>query len=212
MSVGELLLFFATIRGIDASVAHKTIDAWLERVELSAAKSKRPDQLSKGMAQKIQFVLAVLHEPELLILDEPFSGFDPVNVHLLQGIVSELKQRGTTIVFSTHQMEHVEQMCDEICLLHRARKVLGGDLREVKRRFGGNTLLIDFRGPDAFLGADLVHSTRRYATHVEVRLHPGTDAQELLRRAVTAGVHVRRFEEVEPSLHNIFISTVTDPS
>jgi len=208
MTVEELLRFFAAIREIEPSAARQRIGRWLERVGLSHAAAKKPRELSKGMAQKIQFVVAVLHEPELLILDEPFSGFDPVNVELMQKIIFDLRERGTTILFSTHQMEHVEQMCDEICLMNRARAVLAGPLREIKRRFGANTLRLDFTGPDTFLSADLVQSVQRYGTHTEVRLLEGASAPELLRRAIAAGAHVRRFEEVEPSLHNIFISTV----
>src|SRR5690349_1912442 len=160
------------------------------------------------MAQKIQFILAVLHEPELLILDEPFSGFDPVNVRLFKNIIGELKQRGATIIFSTHQMEQVEQLCDDICLINKGTKVLGGNLREIKRDFGPSAVKLDYQGPDTFLDSPLVKSVKRFPAYVEVILNDGADGQELLQRALSAGARINRFEVVDTSLDDIFVSTV----
>jgi ABC-2 type transport system ATP-binding protein len=144
-----------------------------------------------------------------MILDEPFSGLDPVSVNLLKNVILDLKQRGKTIIFSTHQMEQVEQMCDEICLINHGTQVLSGGLKEVKRRYGKNTVIMDFEGPDSFLGDDLVKHHNRFPNYSEILLNDGADAQEVLKRALAAGARVNRFELVEPSLNEIFIESVT---
>jgi ABC-2 type transport system ATP-binding protein len=176
---------------------------------MSEWKNKKPTDLSKGMQQKIQFIVTVIHDPEVLILDEPFSGLDPVSVNVLKSVILDLKQRGKTIIFSTHQMEQVEQMCDDICLINHGTQVLSGGLREVKRRYGKNTVIIDYEGADSFLGDDLVKRHNRFANYSEILLNNGADAQEVLKRALAAGARVNRFELVEPSLNEIFIETVT---
>ncbi|MCI0485353.1 MAG: ATP-binding cassette domain-containing protein [Blastocatellia bacterium] len=209
MKVGEQLLFFANLKGLDTPEASRRIDEWLRKFELSDWKDKKAADLSKGMQQKVQFIIAIIHEPELLILDEPFSGLDPVSVNLLKGVISDLRQRGKTIIFSTHQMEQVEQMCDDICLINHSTKVLGGSLREVKRRFGRNTVILDYEGPDSFLSSDLVKRHNRFPNYSEITLNDGSDAQEVLLRAIGAGARVNRFEMVEPSLNEIFIEIVT---
>jgi ABC-2 type transport system ATP-binding protein len=209
MKVGEQLVFFASLKGMYPREAARRVDEWLEKLELADWRDKKSDELSKGMQQKIQFIAAAIHDPELLILDEPFSGLDPVSVNTLKGVILELKNRGKTIIFSTHQMQQVEQMCDDICLINHARKVLGGSLRDVKRRFGRNTVIIDYEGPDSFFGDDLVQRSNQFPNYVEMVLKDGADSQELLRRAVAAGVRVNRFEMVEPSLNEIFIESVT---
>jgi ABC-2 type transport system ATP-binding protein len=209
MKVGEQLIFFANLKGVKTSEAAKRVDFWLERMELSSWKNKTPVEMSKGMQQKIQLIATVLHEPDFLIFDEPFSGLDPVSTDLLKNVILDLKKQGKTIIFSTHQMEQVEQMCDDICLINRSKKVLGGSLREVKKSFGRNTIVLDFEGDDAFLSDDLIQRHNRFANYSEILLREGADAQEVLRRAVGAGVRVNRFELVEPSLNDIFIESVT---
>lgn len=209
MKVGEQIVFFANLKGVATSTAQKRVDEWLERMKLSEWKNKNAVELSKGMQQKVQFIATVLHEPELLILDEPFSGLDPVSVDLLKGVILDLKSQGKTIIFSTHQMEQVEQMCDEICLINHGTKVLSGSVREVKRRFGRNTIVMDFEGNDSFITDELIKRHKRLANHSEMVLQDGADPQEVLRRAVAAGVRVNRFEMVEPSLNEIFIESVT---
>jgi len=162
------------------------------------------------MQQKVQFIASVIHDPDVMILDEPFSGLDPVSVNLLKNVILDLKQRGKSIIFSTHQMEQVEQMCDDICLINHGRQVLSGGLKEVKRRYGKNTVIIDYEGPDNFLGgSDLVKHHNRFPNYSEILLNDGADAQELLKRALAAGARVNRFELVEPSLNEIFIESVT---
>lgn len=209
MTVGDQLLFFAALKGLESRDARQRIDHWLERMELTDWKKKKPTELSKGMQQKVQFIATAIHEPDVLILDEPFSGLDPVSVNTLKGIILELKKNGKTIIFSTHQMEQVEQLCDDICLINHSTQVLSGGLREVKSRFGKNTVILDFEGQDSFLGSDLVKRLNRFPNYSEILLHEGADSQEVLRRAVNSGARVNRFELVEPSLNEIFIECVT---
>ena len=208
MKVGEQLLFFARLKGVEAGEARKRIDQWLAKLELSDWKNKKAKELSKGMQQKVQFIAAVLHDPQVLILDEPFSGLDPVSVSLLKGIILELKDQNKTIIFSTHQMEQVEQLCDDICLINHGAKVLGGSLRQVKRGFGRSTLVMDYVGPDSFLEDSRIRQWTRYPNYTEIQLYDDATAQEVLKRALAAGGIVNRFEMVEPSLNEIFIDTV----
>jgi ABC-2 type transport system ATP-binding protein len=209
MKIGDQLVFFANLKDIDTAEAWRRVDQWLERLELSDWKNKKPPDLSKGMQQKVQFIVSIIHDPDVMILDEPFSGLDPVSVNLLKGVIMDLKSRGKTVIFSTHQMEQVEQMCDDICLINHGTQVLGGGLKEVKRRFGKNTVILDYEGPDSFLGDDLVKRHNRFPNYSEILLNDGADAQEVLRRALAAGARVNRFELVEPSLNEIFIESVT---
>jgi ABC-2 type transport system ATP-binding protein len=209
MKVGEQLLFFAQLKGLGGAEAARRVDRWLTRFDLSDWKNKKSSDLSKGMQQKVQFIATALHEPELLILDEPFSGLDPVSVGVLKAVMLDLKAQGKAIIFSTHQMEQVEQLCDDICLIDHSTKVLAGNLKEVKRRFGKNTVRLDYQGPDSFLNRPIVKKLNRYPNYVEIVLQEGADAQELLRSAIAAGATVNKFELVEPSLNEIFIESVT---
>ncbi|HEX8722493.1 MAG TPA: ATP-binding cassette domain-containing protein [Pyrinomonadaceae bacterium] len=209
MRVGDQLKFFAELKDFAGRAADEAADRWLERVRLTEWKRKKASELSKGMQQKVQFVAAVMHDPELLVLDEPFSGLDPVNVELLKEIVLGLRAEGKAIILSTHQMEVAEALCDDICLVNRSRVVLGGSLREVKSGFGRNSVALRCEGGDGVLAdAALVASVVRHNDHVEALLAPGADAQELLRRLLSAGARVSRFELVEPSLNDIFIEKV----
>ena len=211
MKIGDQLRFFSALKNLSGKDAERRIDEWLARVKLSEWKNKRSVELSKGMQQKVQFVSAVLHDPDLLILDEPFSGLDPVNVKLLKEIVLELKTAGKTIIFSTHQMELAEEICDDICLLNRSRKVLEGSIREVKRAFGRNAVALRFEGGDGVLDdRTLVSAVKRYSDGVEVLLAEKASAQALLQRLVETGAIIGRFEMIEPSLHDIFIEKVTE--
>jgi len=209
MKIGDQLKFFAELKNVPAREAERAIDRWLEKVKLSEWKRKKASELSKGMQQKIQFIAAVMHDPDLLILDEPFSGLDPVNVELLKDLVLELKAEGKTIIFSTHQMEVAEKICDDICLINRSRKVLDGSIREVKRGFGRNSVALRFEGGDGVLDdRDIVASVVQHSDEAEALLAPGADAQELLRRLLASGASVSKFELVEPSLNDIFIEKV----
>jgi ABC-2 type transport system ATP-binding protein len=209
MKIGDQLKFFAELKNFSGHAAEEAVDHWLAKVKLSEWKRKKSSELSKGMQQKVQFIVAVLHDPDLLILDEPFSGLDPVNVELLKDLVLELKTAGKTIIFSTHQMEVAEKICDDICLINRSRKVLSGSIREVKSGFGRNAVTLRFEGGgDVLEDPSLVASVERHSDDVEALLAPGADAQELLRRLLAAGASISRFELVEPSLNDIFIEKV----
>src|SRR5215813_7759747 len=211
MKVGEQLKFFAELKNINGKEADQRIDKWLARLKLSEWKLKKSMELSKGMQQKIQFITAVLHEPDLIILDEPFSGLDPVNAELLKDVVLELKAAGKTIIFSTHQMEVAEEICDDICLINRSRKVLEGSIRQVRRSFGRNTVALRFEGDESVLSdPGLVTKVERHADEMEVLLAEAADAQILLKRLVAAGAVVGKFEMMEPSLNDIFIAKVTE--
>jgi ABC-2 type transport system ATP-binding protein len=209
MKIEDQLVFFANLKGIDATEATRRADDWLKRLELADWKGKKPTDLSKGMQQKVQFIASVIHDPDVMILDEPFSGLDPVSVNLLKNVILDLKQRGKTIIFSTHQMEQVEQMCDDICLINHGTQVLSGGLKAVKRRYGKNTVILDHEGPDSFLESDLVKQHKRFPNYSEILLNDSADAQEVLKSAIAAGARVNRFELVEPSLNEIFIENVT---
>ncbi|MEK6281626.1 MAG: ABC transporter ATP-binding protein [Acidobacteriota bacterium] len=211
MKVGDQLKFFAELKSVGAKEAEKRVDRWLERLKLTEWKGKKSNDLSKGMQQKIQFITAVIHEPDLLILDEPFSGLDPVNVELLKEIVLDLKSSGKTIIFSTHQMEVAEKICDDICLINRSRKVLEGSIREVKRGFGRNAVGLRLTGGEEVLtDQSLISTVARHSDGLEVLLAAGTSAQQLLSRLVSSGASIEKFEMIEPSLHDIFIQKVTE--
>jgi len=211
MKIGEQIKFFATLKSVNRNGLDQRIDSWLERVKLKEWKNKKATELSKGMQQKAQFITAVLHDPDLLILDEPFSGLDPINVELLKEIILELKAAGKTIIFSTHQMEVAEKICDDICLLDRSRKIFEGSLRDVKRSFGRNSLALRLVGGESVLSdRSLISSLNRHADEIEALLTPGADVQVLLRELIKAGARIEKFEMIEPSLHDIFITKVTE--
>jgi ABC-2 type transport system ATP-binding protein len=211
MRVADQLRFFAELKNVRGREVEKRIDDWLARVKLPEWKNKRSMELSKGMQQKIQFVTAVLHDPDLLILDEPFSGLDPINVELLKEIVLDLKRAGKTIIFSTHQMEVAEKICDDICLLNKSRKVFEGSLREIKSSFGRNSVAVRCEGGDGVLDDPaLVSKLVRHADEAQALLAAGADAQVLLKRLIASGAVIGKFEMVEPSLNDIFITKVTE--
>ena len=211
MKVGDQLRFFAELKNVGGKEADARIDRWLKRLKLLEWKTKKSSELSKGMQQKVQFITTVLHEPDLLILDEPFSGLDPVNVDLLKEIVLELKQAGKAIIFSTHQMEVAEKICDDICLINRSRKILEGSIRSVKAAFGRNAVALRLTGGEEVLGdRTLVSSVERHSDGLEALLAEDASAQQLLQRLVLAGAHIQRFEMIEPSLHDIFIEKVSE--
>jgi ABC-2 type transport system ATP-binding protein len=211
MKIGDQLKFFAGLKNITGKEVDRRIDNWLARVKLSEWKNKKSMELSKGMQQKIQFITAVLHEPDLVILDEPFSGLDPVNVELLKDVVLELKRTGKTVIFSTHQMELAEKICDDICLINRSQKVLDGSLREIKKSFGRNAVALRMEGSNGILNdPSLVTNVQTHSDEVEVLLAPGATPQQFLRKLVDSGANVSKFEMIEPSLHDIFIEKVTE--
>lgn len=211
MKVVDQLRFFAKLKNVRGKTIETKIDEWLARVKLPEWKNKRSMELSKGMQQKIQFISSVIHDPDLLILDEPFSGLDPINVELLKEIVLDLKRAGKTIIFSTHQMEVAEKICDDICLLNKSQKVFEGSLRDIKRSFGRNSVAVRCEGGDGVLDDPaLLSKVVRHADEAQALLAPGADAQVLLKRLIASGAVIGKFEMVEPSLNDIFISKVTE--
>jgi ABC-2 type transport system ATP-binding protein len=205
MKVLDILVFMGEIRGLAASDARARALGWLDRLGLSDWTGKAVEDLSKGMQQKIQFVATVLHDPSLLILDEPFSGLDPINQDLLEEIVRELHAKGTTILFSTHLMDQAERLCERVCLISRARKVLDGDLRQIKRAEGRGVLAVGFEGDDGWLDGPEILGREVVGDDLHLLLAEGADPQAVLRRGVEAGARIRRFERVEPRLHEIFV-------
>jgi ABC-2 type transport system ATP-binding protein len=207
MKVLEQLVFFGQLHGLTATEARKRASDWAVRLEIDEALGKKTEELSKGMQQKIQFIGALLHDPGLIVMDEPFSGLDPVNAKLLEKTLIELKDQGKAIVFSTHRMDQVEKLCDSICLIDRGQAVLAGRMREIKSRYERNHVIVEFEGKADFLKSAEVAEARNFSGHAEVRLKPRGNAQKLLSEA-SAMATIYRFEVVEPSLEEIFIWTV----
>jgi len=208
MKVGELLLFLSKLKDMPKSDAKKEVDYWLERLDLTEWKHKKIEELSKGMQQKIQFIGTIIHKPRLLILDEPFLGLDPINSKLIKDIMMELKDQGTTVVFSTHLMESAEKLCEEIFLINKGRNVLSGKLRDIKQGYGKQNVLIEYEGNDGFLKqSEQIKKFDNYGHYVEAQLSKNGDAQKLLKEAMES-VRIRKFEIKEPSLNDIFIESV----
>lgn len=208
MRVLELLIFFAGLKGVSREDASKRALSWLQRLELEKWAKSKVEELSKGMQQKVQFIAAVLHEPEFVIMDEFSSGLDPANARELENVLIELKKAGKTILFSTHRMDQVEKLCDTITLVNQGKAVLQGDLRQVKASYGLSSVQMEYDGAATFLNReDLVQSFHDWGNYVELKLAPGADPQKLLRLAAES-VRVNRFELVEPSLEEIFIDIV----
>ena len=208
MTVGDNLVFLGRLAGLSAAAARERIDAWTRRLEIADWIDRRVEELSKGMQQKIQFVAALLHDPGLIVMDEPFAGLDPVNTMQLKDVLVGLRAAGKSILFSTHRIDQVEKLCDSICLIDRGKSVLQGSLSEIKSGNGRRFVQIDYEGDGGCLaGHPLIDSLNDYGNHAEVRLKPGADPQELLRTAMR-GLRVTRFQVMEPSLEQIFIDRI----
>ena len=209
MKIVDQLRYFAALKDVSRVEADKRIDFWLERMNLAEWKNKKTTDLSKGMQQKIQFISTVLHNPDLLILDEPFSGLDPVNVEFMIDVLAEFKKQDKTVIFSTHLMETAERLCHDIMLINKSRKIVGGSLREVKESYGKNRIALRATGGEAVLAdRNLVAKIEDLADEKQLDLTPGADAQRLLHRLIESGAAITKFEEIEPSLNDIFIEAV----
>jgi ABC-2 type transport system ATP-binding protein len=207
MGVWDQLIYFSRIKGLTASEAKQRVNYWLEKFEISSWKNKKIEDLSKGMAQKIQFIATVIHEPRLLILDEPFSGFDPVNAAMLKNEILELKNGGTTILLSTHRMESVELLCDQVAMIHKSKKILDGSIREIKSRFRPLEIRASLQQlnqelPDAWK----IEATEEGKVDLLIPLN-GQSPNQLLRELMTFG-EVISFQERFPSMEEIFIQQV----
>ena len=207
MKVVDQLVFFGQLHGLAREEAKLRAISWAKRMEIDGSLDKKTEELSKGMQQKIQFIATVLHDPGLIVMDEPFSGLDPVNAVLVERTLLELKSQGKAILFSTHRMDQVEKLCDSICLINNGKAVLSGRMREIKSRYERNHVIVEFEGDAGFLNSEEIAEAKNFSGHAEIRLKPHGDAQKLLHQAAAAA-NIYRFELVEPSLEEIFIQTV----
>jgi len=208
MKVLDQLALMGELRGMNAAEARQRATRWCDRLEISSSLQSKYEELSKGMQQKIQFIASVLHEPEFMIMDEPFSGLDPVNTKLMKDVLIEFKRAGKTILFSSHRMDQVEKMCDDICLVNGGKAVLQGSLREIKQGYGKSSVQIEYEGDAAVLQqSKLVKSYDNYENYVEVRMVEGADSQALLH-AIAERSRIQKFEVMEPSLDEIFREVV----
>ncbi|UXP33714.1 ABC transporter ATP-binding protein [Reichenbachiella agarivorans] len=214
MKVGEQLLYLAQLKGMSKSDAVDKIKFWLKKLEISSWTNKNVEDLSKGMQQKIQFIATVIHDPSLIILDEPFSGFDPVNANLIKDEILEMRNRGTTVIFSTHRMESVEELCDDIALIHHASLVISGSKKEIKNRYRDNTFIVEYTGQqlspsDQF---DIVNSHEQEGVmQSEIKLLDSFGVNDLVNKITQNSTLVSLNEKI-PSINDIFISTVKPTS
>ena len=224
MQVRRVLRFLAELKGLNGPEADKRIDEWLQRFGLTTPEkdwgNAKIDELSRGMQQKVQFIATLVHDPELVILDEPFSGLDPINAQALKDTVVDLKRRGKTVVFSTHVMENAERMCDAVCIIARGEKVLDGQVTDVRQSSGRRNIALALVGDantprpaengvgHVLRDPRLVRNVDDNNRYFEIELAPGADPQELLQRLIQAGARIERFELMLPSLHQIFIERV----
>jgi ABC-2 type transport system ATP-binding protein len=208
MKVGEHLLYLAQLKGLSFASAKKEIRHWLEKFAIEDWWTKKVDELSKGMQQKIQFIATVVHKPALIILDEPFSGLDPINTNLIKEEIRNLNSQGTTIIFSTHRMEQVEEICQEIVLINQGQNVLQGSVAGIKERFKENLFEIEYTGelPAGFL--DTVEAVRHADHTLTLKLTDSAQSNEVLGRLLQQGVRIRSFNEILPSVNEIFIRQV----
>jgi ABC-2 type transport system ATP-binding protein len=216
MKVGEQALYLAQLKGLSKSDAMKKLKYWFERFELQSWWGRKVEELSKGMQQKVQFIVTILHDPKLLIFDEPFSGFDPINVNLLRDEILNLRSNGATIIFSTHNMASVEELCDHIALINKSRKILEGSVKEVRKQFRSDTYEFDMLHTNGQIqqgfGNDVLlveESKEDEITHIRVKTTIGRN--ELLQKMIPLG-EIQSFKEVIPSMNDIFISLVQKDS
>jgi ABC-2 type transport system ATP-binding protein len=217
MKVGEQALFFARLKGLSRREATDKLKAWFERLEISDWWNKEVGELSKGMAQKMQFIVTVLHEPKLLIFDEPFSGFDPINANLLKSEILRLRDKGATIIFSTHNMSSVEEICDHITLINKSRNILSGAVDEIRYKHGSNIFEVDYRGNEETMQnaigslCEIMESKSSPVGINKIKIHIESD--DKVRDVIAAAnnsVELRSFREVIPSMNDIFIRAVNN--
>jgi ABC-2 type transport system ATP-binding protein len=218
MTVGDQALYLSRLKGLSKADAKKRLQYWFEKFEMQTWWKKKVEELSKGMQQKVQFIVTVLHEPELLILDEPFSGFDPINAQLIKNEILELKQKGTTIIFSTHNMGSVEELCDNIALINKSEKILDGSVKEIRKTHRTNTYKVCFRGNvmgftnALWSGAEVLHKESEDDTHTfTIKLMNNLTPNQMLQ-LVLPTCEIISFHEIIPSMNDIFIMKVNQNS
>lgn len=216
MEVGEQALYLAQLKGMNKAEAKKKLKQWFEKFEIDAWWNKKVEELSKGMQQKVQFIVTVLHEPQLLILDEPFSGFDPINANIIKNEILDLKAKGSTILFSTHNMGSVEELCDNIALINRSKKILDGPVKEIRKQYKSNVFEIEFSGNmmgftnALWTAAELLdHTVEEENIRARVKLVGATKSNDLLQ-AIIPTVQIHSFREIVPSMNDIFIAKVNE--
>lgn len=213
MEIGEQIVYLARLKGLSRDEARKRIKYWFEKMEMQSWWNKKVEELSKGMQQKVQFVSTVLHEPELIILDEPFSGFDPVNTEIIKNEILELNRKGATIIFSTHRMESVEELCDAIALINKSKKILDGEVKAIKSKYRSNTYLLEYEGEKVNLNGSMPFTVIEEQTaddghqQIKVQLGEGSKANDILKQLLPL-VNITKLEEVIPDMNEIFIKTV----
>jgi ABC-2 type transport system ATP-binding protein len=212
MEIGEQMIYLARLKGLSREEARKRLKYWFEKLEIQNWWNKKVEELSKGMQQKAQFVATVLHEPDLIILDEPFSGFDPVNAEIIKDEILELNRKGATILFSTHRMESVEELCDAIALIHQSHKILDGSIKDIRNSYRNNTFLVEYNGPqfnwDGSQPFTLLEETTNNGDHLlKIKLN-GQSSNQALQYLIPK-VQITRWQEVIPSMHEVFINKVT---
>ncbi len=206
LSVLESIVYLASLKGMDKSSAAEKADELLEKTGMSATKSKKIEALSRGMGQIIQFIVTIIHDPELVVLDEPFAGLDPVNTEMLKGMFADLRNQGKAVILSTHQMNQVEELSDRILMINNGKNVLYGDLTEIRSRYRGNSVLLDFKGELGEIAG--VTGKRQHKGYIELMLDGKTTPKQLLERLVGRGIVINRFEVATPSLNEIFLKEV----
>lgn len=216
MKVGEQALYLAQLKGLSGTEAKKRLKVWFEKFEINSWWNKKIEELSKGMQQKVQFIVTVLHEPKLVILDEPFSGFDPINANLIKNEILNLRQQGATVLFSTHNMGSVEELCDHIALINKSQKIMDGSVKEIRKQHKSNIYELAFKGNmigftnAMWAGAELIqHIQDEDMNTVRVKLIGKTTSNDLLQ-AILPAVEIQAFKEIIPSMNDIFISKVKD--
>ncbi|QZT37045.1 ATP-binding cassette domain-containing protein [Halosquirtibacter xylanolyticus] len=215
MKVGEQALYFAQLKGLERKEALKRLKVWFERFDITTWWNKRVNELSKGMQQKVQFICTVIHEPDLLILDEPFSGFDPINQQMLQDEITRFKEMGKTIIFSTHQMHAAENICDKMALINQSKKILDGNINEIKEQFRTNRYKLQYRASEKIeisniQGVEVVDYTLKENTYfLTLKSNSKEELQVVMNKIFSNGLLIK-FEEVIPSVHEIFIKCVTE--
>jgi ABC-2 type transport system ATP-binding protein len=208
MTVRGILAFFGALKGLTPKELADIVPAWLKRIELADRANKKVEDLSRGMHQKLQFAATVINEPDLLILDEPFSGLDPLNLDLLKGIMLEMKEKGKTVIFSTHDMHGAETLCDYILLINKGKIVLDGKLNDIRSKRASNAVIVEVEGNTDFINTlPMVTKVVQQKDELEIALAKGADPQELLK-AIVGRVRVRKFEVKRPSLHEIFVELI----
>jgi len=208
MKVGEHLMYLARLKGLSKEAAKNEINYWFEKFDIEDWWDKKVEELSKGMQQKIQFIATIIHKPKLLILDEPFSGLDPINTNLIKDEIDELHNNGTSIIFSTHRMEQVEEICEHIVLINQGRNVLEGKVKDIKNNFKENIFSIGFEGDLPENISEMAEIVNQKGQTITVKLQEGVDSNDLLRKLIQTGVHLTSFQEILPSLNEIFIKQV----